>query len=772
MQSKYIQAVLCFIILLISFWWSFYGTQPKVDLAQEVPLTEFSTARAFDHVEQLAKRPHYVGSAAHSSVRNYIVSELEQMGLYVQTQESFYVNKYGTATRPQNIIAKIEGSGEGKALVLMSHYDGAIHSSLGASDAASGVATILEGVRAFLATEEQPENDVILLFTDAEELGLNGAGIFVAEHSWAKDVGVALNFESRGSGGNSVMLLETNGGNAELVREFIRADVEFPFTSSLYYSIYKMLPNDTDLTVLREQGNIPGFNFAFIDDHFDYHTATDIPENLDKNTLAHQGSYLMPLLKYFSRVPLEEMEADEDLVFFNFPVFEMISYPFDWIIPMLILATVIFGGIFFVAGRKGRISFKRSAKGFYPLLICLLLAGLLGYGLWEALLLIYPVYAEMEHGFTYNGYYYIWANIFLVSSICFYTYHRYKKNAGADELYIAPLVFWIIINFLVAFYLKGAAYFIIPVFLGLVQLVVLIWRPRFYLVILALLCVPCIFILLPLVATLPVALGLKVLFLSGILAVLMWVLLWPVFGLLRNNQWPGFLSFLVFIVLLGAAHFRSGFNAERPKPNSLVYLLDQDSGVATWNTYDLVLDSYTAPFFKDSTNSDLKIPEFSSKYNSGFTKSALAPKVNLPVPYIRVQKLASEVPGEEAYLVKIAPNRDISRMELFADRSIDFRKFLVNGKRAPKLQPQKSDLHVFTDRWSRRLLTYYAVSRDTLRIRLNVDQGTHPEITLFEAAYDLEEYPELQPGPRTKEMIPRPFVLNDATVIKKTFEIE
>ncbi len=36
-----------------------------------------------------------------------------------------------------------------------------------------------------------------------------------------------------------------------------------------------MLPNDTDLTVFRENGKIQGFNFAFIDNHFNYHTAQD-----------------------------------------------------------------------------------------------------------------------------------------------------------------------------------------------------------------------------------------------------------------------------------------------------------------------------------------------------------------------------------------------------------------------------------------------------------------------------------------------------------------
>jgi Zn-dependent M28 family amino/carboxypeptidase len=40
---------------------------------------------------------------------------------------------------------------------------------------------------------------IIILFSDAEELGLNGAALFVTQHKWAKDIGLVLNFEARGS---------------------------------------------------------------------------------------------------------------------------------------------------------------------------------------------------------------------------------------------------------------------------------------------------------------------------------------------------------------------------------------------------------------------------------------------------------------------------------------------------------------------------------------------------------------------------------------------
>ena len=108
--------------------------------------------------------------------------------------------KWRAATNNKNILARIKGSENGKALLLLSHYDSNPHSSLGASDAGSGVVVILEGVRAFLAKKEIPKNDIIICISDAEELGLLGANAFVNHHPWAKEVGLVLNFEARGSG--------------------------------------------------------------------------------------------------------------------------------------------------------------------------------------------------------------------------------------------------------------------------------------------------------------------------------------------------------------------------------------------------------------------------------------------------------------------------------------------------------------------------------------------------------------------------------------------
>jgi hypothetical protein len=44
---------------------------------EEGPLAEFSTARAFHQVQNIAKQPHYVGSENHDQVATYLQNELQ-----------------------------------------------------------------------------------------------------------------------------------------------------------------------------------------------------------------------------------------------------------------------------------------------------------------------------------------------------------------------------------------------------------------------------------------------------------------------------------------------------------------------------------------------------------------------------------------------------------------------------------------------------------------------------------------------------------------------
>ncbi|WP_338039215.1 M28 family peptidase [Maribacter litopenaei] len=387
---KKTSSVLTLLLLTFAVYWSISSLMPSYSPDMDKNESLFSTDRALEHVEAITKEPHGVGFPGHQKVRSYIVSQLEKMGLQTQLQTGYTAGDWANLSKATNILARIKGTGEGKALLLLSHYDSSPHSSYGASDAGSGVTTILEGVRSFLAKNEAPKNDIIILISDAEELGLNGADLFVKEHPWIKDVGLVLNFEARGSGGPGIMLLETNRGNYNLIKEFTKAKPEYPVANSLAYSIYKLLPNDTDLTVFREKADIDGFNFAFIDDHFDYHTAKDTYERLDKNTLAHQGSYLTALLNHFSDLDLSTVRSLKESVYFNMPFFKMVSYPFEWIWPMLFLGIAFFVGLLVLGIQKKVLNGKDILKGFVPMLLALIINGVVGYFSWDILKSIYP----------------------------------------------------------------------------------------------------------------------------------------------------------------------------------------------------------------------------------------------------------------------------------------------------------------------------------------------------------------------------------------------
>jgi hypothetical protein len=355
---KTFSSLVSVLIIIGVIYWSFSDLKPTFS-PEDTPLkTEFSINNALFHLKKISKEAHYTGSENHKEVQNYIVDELHKMGLETEIQTQTAINKkWFAATTAENILARIKGSENGKALMLLTHYDSNPHSSLGASDAGSGVVTILEGVRVFLEKNIQPKNDIIILISDAEELGLLGAQAFVDEHSWTKDIGLVLNFEARGSGGPSYMLMETNGKNSKLLSEFMAAKPNYPATNSLMYSIYKKLPNDTDLTVFRENAAINGFNFAFIGDHFDYHTAQDSYERLDRETLLHQADYFTSTVNYFANSDLSDLNSDEDFVYVNFPFVKLATYPFSWVLPMLIFAGILFPVLLFFKQNYSKRSF-------------------------------------------------------------------------------------------------------------------------------------------------------------------------------------------------------------------------------------------------------------------------------------------------------------------------------------------------------------------------------------------------------------------------------
>jgi hypothetical protein len=742
---------------------AFFTMMPQWTSDEEEPLTEFSTQRAFKQVRAISHQPHYVGSKNHEEVAQYLLKELQELGLETSVQEGYTLSDWGNLVQSKNILARIKGTDSSKALLLLSHYDSAPHSySLGASDAGSGVATILESIRTFLYNKTAHKNDIIILFTDAEELGLNGAALFVTKHQWAKEIGVVLNFEARGSSGPSYMLMETNGGNAGLVNEFAAAKVPLPASNSLMYSIYKMLPNDTDLTVFREQGNIQGYNFAFIDDHFNYHTAQDDSKHLNKKTLEHQGTYLMPLLQYFANANFESTVSKEDYAYFTIP-FTFISYPFSWILPMMLIAIGLFVLFVFVGVGKRILSFKEIGKGFIPFLGATITSGLLTFYGWKLVLQLYPQYNDLLNGFTYNGHSYIAAFVTLSIAICFVFYQLFSDVKTTMNHFVAPLFVWLLLNCGLALGLKGAGFLIIPVFFGLIAFGFFILTQKSNTLLNLICSIPALLIIAPFIQMFPIGLGLKVLFGSAILTALTFGLLVPIFGnYTKKGRWS-LLFFVLSGVFFAKAHVASGYELGKAKSNSLLYIYNADSQKANWVTYDTNLDDWTKSYLGNQPKSAdfmAAVPLF-SKYNSGFTYAAEAPIKELASPTIEFLK--DEIVGNQRKLkIKITPNRNVNRYDIFASEEMILNNFKANGVQAIGQKGAQ-----YERKRGKKILSYYVVGNAPLEIEFSFDKLTPFDMELLESSFDLMRNSLFKMNRRQDWMMPTPFVLNDAVVIQK-----
>ena len=757
---------LSILIISLTVYVSFNDLIPS----SEKPLDkyDFSIENALDHLRIISKKPHYTGSEYHSVVRDYILNELKNMGLETEIQNQVVTRFCCVGTNTSNIIGTIKGSSNGKSLVLLTHYDSRHHASFGASDAGSGVVTILEGVRSFLSKNTIPINDIHLVFTDAEEIGLLGAQAFVKNHSLVDNIGLVLNFEARGSGGPSYMLMETNGKNGVLISEFINAEPGFPAANSLMYSIYKMLPNDTDLTIFREQANIDGFNFAFIGDHFDYHTSLDSFERLDRNTLIHQADYIMSMLNHFSKINLSNLDSENDYVYLNFPILKMLHYPYSWIYPLLIFSIIFFLFIIYLGLAINKLSIQGILNGILALTISLFTCLSITIILWKTISYFNPDYADILHGFTYNGYYYITAFIFLNIFCLFSIYYRFFKNSSGLDLTIMPIGFWLIINVLISIYLKGAAYFIIPVNLVLFS-ILLIYFSNFKgnkkMLLWTFFSVPLIYIFAPQLKMFPVGLGLDNLFITSFFLVLIFVLLLPVFSNFAFKNQIKNLTLLIAIVFFALAFLNNDYDVNSKKPNSILYYSDLDSKQSYWLSRNENLDEFTSQFFKK--NESIQEASFfssSSKYGTPHKQSALADFIKFSSSDIQILK-DTIVENKRNLQLKISPERKINKIDLTTDDPFVLNSLSVQGV---EFEIEKSEFKINPGQF----LTYYLSYEDKdITIELDFEENLSPSLNLIETSFDLFESEKFNFKPREDYMMPMPFVNTDAIVLSKKIKL-
>jgi Peptidase family M28 len=479
------------VALVVGVVLGIYATMPPSPLSADAPATSFSATRAMTDIQIIAVKPHPVGTPENAKVRGYILQRMTALGMETQTDQAPILGKAldrlnqwsgrtDTSATLTNVIGILPGRDRTlPAVMLMSHHD-TVWGSPGAADDTAGVAASLEVVRAVKA-KGQPERDLIVLVTDAEELRLVGAEHFFANDPLRNRVGAIINLEARGGGGRANMF-QTSAQNGEAMGLYAR-EVKQPAASSLASFIYSVLPNDTDLTPALK-GDYTAYNIAFIGRAGLYHSPLITPDRLDQGSVQDMGDQTLELtgaLLAKGGIPGKA----PDRVFYDWLGVTTVHYPvgFGWL--------VLAGAIAAFAWSLRRDGTKGLGAGTLRFLALAVVAGLLTYAFnWVSL--------GGEHGEYYDRLAALPRLEIIAALACFAAFTAvigsWRATTGAVVGFATPLLVMAIYGQAVA---PTAIYFVaMPLLLVALALAMPAGKPRTYAAIAA--CIAVISTMLPL----------------------------------------------------------------------------------------------------------------------------------------------------------------------------------------------------------------------------------------------------------------------------------
>jgi Zn-dependent M28 family amino/carboxypeptidase len=231
------------------------------------------------------------GSAGNFKAADYITNRFDKIGLksYNENYKHPFIirNRRNEQIKGINLIGYIKGKSE-KVIIISAHYDhvGVNNSEIfnGADDNASGVATILASAKYF--SENKPNNTLLFIAFDAEEMGLQGAYSFLNNPPLSKEL-IKLNINLDMVSHNDKSELYAAGTfKTPAIKDIIQhADHQTGISIKFGHDQPDM--GKDDWTMQSDHGpfakeNIPFLYFG-VEDHVDYHKPSDDFENINPN---------------------------------------------------------------------------------------------------------------------------------------------------------------------------------------------------------------------------------------------------------------------------------------------------------------------------------------------------------------------------------------------------------------------------------------------------------------------------------------------------------
>ncbi|KAH8418649.1 hypothetical protein KR222_008441, partial [Zaprionus bogoriensis] len=306
---------------------------------------EFVGERAYQILSNLANiGPKVVGNRANEvDATNFLINEIDEirkdmLSDYFTMEVSFqkpsgelrYSNMLNVYQGVQNIIVKLasKNSTSESYLLVNSHFDSQ-PTSPAAGDAGFMVATMLEVMRVIATTPENFEHPVLFLFNGAEESALQASHGFITQHEWASNCKAVVNLDAAGSGGRDA-LFQSGPSHPWLVK-YYHQSAKHPFATTLGEEVFQtgIIPSDTDFSVFKEHGKLPGLDIAQVINGYIYHTKYDRIDVIPRGSIQNTGDNILGLVRALSNAhELYNTEAYEEghAVFFDFLGLFFVSY--------------------------------------------------------------------------------------------------------------------------------------------------------------------------------------------------------------------------------------------------------------------------------------------------------------------------------------------------------------------------------------------------------------------------------------------------------------
>ncbi|MBO7268785.1 MAG: M28 family peptidase [Bacteroidales bacterium] len=340
----------------------------------------FSAQRVADDLRVISKEPHSIQHPKERKVlRDFLFHRLQQMGGKAQVFEYYTIpSKIGGKFSYSNVYAEFASPlpDSSSYILLVAHYDSRFRQKVGkdtvfsfdAADDGYGLGVILELVGLALDYRDEWKQGIKVLFTDAEEHNLDGM-----RSAWQENreifngVNLMVNIDARGVKGPA-LLFETSPGNEKVLDLYSYA--KRPQGFSLTTFVYKLLPNNTDFSIVKD--TIPGMNFAVVDNLKYYHTDLDNYSNISLKSVQHYGDQLEPVMyEYLTGEEYGVSNAfvgEKDVVFFGLPLLGLFVFSKTGYLILNIAVFALFAFVLYMYTRYKMIPVQGILRAFLHVL--------------------------------------------------------------------------------------------------------------------------------------------------------------------------------------------------------------------------------------------------------------------------------------------------------------------------------------------------------------------------------------------------------------------